>query len=55
MQQMTLCSRCAGLLRDRYIVRMEHREIGRKIDCECCKRHQYGARYQILPKRGNKE
>lgn len=51
MQQMRLCGRCAELLRDRYIVRLEHREINQKIDCDCCKRHQYGALYQILPKR----
>lgn len=54
MQEMTLCGRCAELLRDRYIVRLLHRGIHQKIDCDVCKRHTYGGKYELEPKRGDK-
>lgn len=54
MQQMTLCGRCAEIMRDRYIVRLVHRGINVKIDCDVCRRHTYGGDYDVIPTRGGK-
>lgn len=55
MQQMTLCGRCLEVLRDRFIVRLVHRGINEKIDCDVCRRRKYGGTYDVEPKRGGKK
>ena len=54
MQRMTLCGRCSDLMRDRHMIRVVERDITRKIDCDNCKRHAYGATYEVEPKRREK-
>lgn len=55
MRQMTLCARCSSLMRDRHIVKLvERRDINSKIDCDNCKRHAYGATYEVEPMRREK-
>lgn len=54
MQQMTLCGRCAEVLRSRYIVRLTYRDVNVKIDCDVCKRLRWGGTYDVTPKRGDK-
>lgn len=55
MRKMTLCARCSDLMRDRHMIRVVDRgDITRKIDCDNCKRHAYGATYEVEPKRREK-
>lgn len=54
MWKMTLCARCSDLMRDRHMIRVVERDITRKIDCDNCKRHAYGATYEVEPKRREK-
>ena len=54
MQQMTLCGRCAEVLRSRYIVRLMHRDVTVKINCDICRRLRWGGTYDVIPKRGEK-
>ena len=51
MQQMTLCGRCAEVMRSRYIVRLVNRGIDEKVTCDVCKRRKYGGTYDIQSKR----
>jgi hypothetical protein len=47
MQQVTLCGRCADVMRNRFVVKLTHRNVYQKVDCDVCKRHTYGAEYDI--------
>ena len=51
MQRMTLCGKCAELMRDRFLVKTVSRGVNRKIDCQNCKRRRYGGTYDLEPKR----
>ena len=51
MQKMSLCGRCAELMRERFIVRKVSQPINHKIDCDNCKLRRYGGEYDISPKR----
>lgn len=53
MQQMTLCGRCAEVLRVRNIVRLMHRDVTVKINCDICRRLRWGGTYDVIPKRGD--
>lgn len=55
MQQMELCGRCVELMRDRYMVKLVHRPINHKIDCENCKCRRYGGTYDVEPKKAKKQ
>lgn len=52
MPKMNLCARCSDLMRERFLVRMVYRDVNAKIDCDNCKRHTYGAIFEVgSPKR----
>ena len=51
MGKATLCGKCVELMRDRFIVRLVHRPINNKVDCQCCKRRRYGGEYELTPKK----
>jgi hypothetical protein len=51
MQQMTLCGKCAELMREQFLVKTVSRGINNKIDCQNCKRRRYGGTFAVEAKK----
>jgi hypothetical protein len=51
MQQMTLCGKCAELMRARFLVKTVSRGINNKIECQNCKRRRYGGTFTVEAKK----
>ena len=54
MRKMTLCGRCAELMREHFLVKTVSRGINQKIECQNCKRRRYGGTFELVVKQKEK-
>lgn len=49
-KEITLCAKCAAIMSGAFIVKRIRTGIDKKVDCEQCRRHRFGGKYEVKKK-----